>query len=1140
MAELSAQEGQAEAPKATAGAVPGVDAGPPAPSRRRRAAVIRAGKRAGRAGFTAVVVLTVMAAVGILGALALTGRPISLPVWAVAELETRANETVRAALPGAAVSIGAIEITVEDDWTPRLRIEDVRLLQDDGTSILALPDLRFAFDAGAFLRERRLRPQSVRLIGGSIALKRQADGTLDLRFGTASPTPPIAGLAGLLGGIDRALATPLLGRLQRIEIEAATLTLEDSRTGRVWSLGDGRVRLEARADGLAAELGLSLVGGGGTPARAQLSLLRPKGETKLRLTAAITQVAARDIAAQAPVLGWLAVLDAPISGRIAAEVTEVGLSALEAEMSLGSGALRPEGAARPIAFDRASLTLGYDPALGRIALKDLSVESRTLRLKAAGHSYPLDAGGKILTGALGARLPAAFLGQVSIREAQIDPEGLFERPLVFTAGAMDARVSLTPFAVDIGQVTLIEERGRRLTLAGRAEALPEGWQAALDVGLDAIAHDRLLQLWPKTAVANTRTWVGQNVAQGILTDVKAALRVSPGQEPRLALGYEFDGAEVRFLRTLPPIQDGRGRSSIDGKTYTIVLDAGRVDAPLGGQIDVAGSVFAVPDITAKPARAEITLKTQSSVTAALSLLDLPPFGFLSKAGRDPDMGEGRAVVDTRLSLPLARRVELKDVSYSVNGLLLDLTSDVIVKGKTVRAKSLVLQADPTGVSISGPGTIGRVPFDVTYALGFGPEAKGRSTVKGTVALSPETVAEFGLGLPEGMVSGAGQAGIEIDLRKDQAGRLTLTSDLRGIGLRLPPLGWAKAASAKGRLEVDATLGQPPQVSRLVLNAAGLEAVGEVSLRAGGGLERARFSSVTLNRWLDAPVDLVGRGAGRAPEIVLNGGTVDLRRFDRGAGGAGAGNASGGALEVSLDRLIVTDGIQLTGFRGSFAQRGGLNGSFRASINGASPVSGAVVPSKYGMAVRVESADAGATLAAAGVFASAKGGSLDLRLTPRAQTGQYDGVALIRDIRVRKTSALAELLSAISVVGLLEQLNGTGILFTDASAEFILAPQAIEVTRGSATGASLGVTMEGLYGTQTKRLALQGVISPVYLLNGIGAALTRRGEGLFGFNYALGGTADNPSVQVNPLSILTPGMFREIFRRPAPALDKTTQ
>ena len=42
--------------------------------------------------------------------------------------------------------------------------------------------------------------------------------------------------------------------------------------------------------------------------------------------------------------------------------------------------------------------------------------------------------------------------------------------------------------------------------------------------------------------------------------------------------------------------------------------------------------------------------------------------------------------------------------------------------------------------------------------------------------------------------------------------------------------------------------------------------------------------------------------------------------------------------------------------------------------------------------------------------------------------------------------------------------------------------------------------------------------------------------LVGFNYRLKGSADRPEVLVNPLSIFTPAIFREIFRRPVPNLE----
>jgi hypothetical protein len=58
-----------------------------------------------------------------------------------------------------------------------------------------------------------------------------------------------------------------------------------------------------------------------------------------------------------------------------------------------------------------------------------------------------------------------------------------------------------------------------------------------------------------------------------------------------------------------------------------------------------------------------------------------------------------------------------------------------------------------------------------------------------------------------------------------------------------------------------------------------------------------------------------------------------------------------------------------------------------------------------------------------------------------------------------------------------------------------------------------------------------------MLNGIGQIFSKRREGLFGFNYRMTGAADDPRVSVNPLSILTPGMFREIFRSEPPKLDQ---
>jgi len=1077
----------------------------------------------------------------VLGVFGVVGRTIPLPVWVVAEVETRLNRDLSAAAPDVALALGMVDLTLDEDFIPRLLLQDLRLLKRDGTTLLALPEVRISLQGRALLSgEARL--SSLRIIGARLVVKRDTTGRFDIAVGEAATlgaAPALTGFGDLFDQVDRVLALPGLEHLSRIEAEGLSVAVNDLRSGRVYELGDGRLTVDNRAGALAAELSVSLQGQARTPGRVVVQLVTEKARSVARITAEFNDISAADLAAQAPLLAPLASLDAAISGRLAAELGDAGVTALDGHLDIGKGALRPTPAAVAVPFDRAAFSLAYAAETGLVTLSRIEVESPTLRAQASGQTYLVDAAGARLMGPLGGAVPAAFITQIQLQDVMIDPAGVFAEPVRFSTGALEFRLGLEPFGVEIGQFALAEDQ-RRLVMTGRIGADAAGWTTALDVTLNEISNDRLVALWPKSILGRTRDWVGRNLLDGNLRDIRAALRLSPGQEPRLHLSYAFDGADVRFLRSLPPIEGGKGYSTIEGLTYTMVMTEGQVTAPQGGQIDMAGSVFAVPDVSAKPAMAEIRLSTRSSLTAALSLLNLPPFNFMTKAERPVDLGEGRAEILTRLTLPLQGRVGLADIRYQVTGTVFDFASDKLVPKRRITADRLAVTASPAGIEITGPGRLGEVNFDVTYAQGFGPDQKGRSSIRGSATLSQKVAEEFGLGLPAGMVSGDGRATVEIDLQRGAPGRLRLRSDLEGIGLSLPELAWTKARGSKGVLEADVTLGEEPRVDRLALDAAGLKADGAISLRPGGGLETARFLRVTLDEWLDAAVELTGQGAGKPLAIALTGGTVDLRRMpEREARGTSASGKSGGPLRLDLDRLIVSQDITLTRLRGDFRLLGGFNGEFTALMNDGPVVTGTVVPSRHGTAVRLRSNTAGETFAAAGVFLAGRGGRLDMTLTPREQRGHYDGRLTIRDVRVRNASVLAELLNAISVVGLLEQLNGQGLVFNTVEGEFLLTPQLIDLRRGSATGASLGVSLTGVYQTGSKRLAMEGVISPVYLLNGVGAVLTKRGEGVFGFNYTLQGTAEALEVGVNPLSILTPGMLRGLFRGGRSAAPDTT-
>jgi hypothetical protein len=1084
--------------------------------------------RARRSGISLTVILTLVVLALGLGFLtmAYTGKSIRLPTWAVAEIEARLNDSLDASrLPeGAAVSIGSVEVAVGADFVPDLRLADLRLITGAGRSLLALPEAYLSLDPQA-LATGKLRPSGLRLVGARLAVRRGLDGRIDLQLGSSDGPGPQS-LGEVLDAISRTFSAPALSSLSTIEIEALSLELNDLRAGRRWQVGDGRLTVVNRETDVTADLALTLLDGA-EASQATFALTVTKAGGAARLTADINRMAASDLAAMAPPLAFLGLVEAPISGEVVAELDDTGaLADLSARLDIAAGEIAPTEGARPIAFDRAGLALRFDPVTAEIALTGLAVDSPSLRIRAEGSGDLLAAdGGPMQPG----RLPEMIVAQIGFAEVKVDPEGLFAEPVVFSQGALDARLRLQPFRLEIGQLVLVEA-GDRLQLSGEVEAAEGGWTGGLNVELDRIDTDRLLKLWPVSAVPRTRTWFADNVGQGTLSDVRAALRFQPGEAPVFNLRYEFADTEVRFVRTLPPVLDARGHATLENLTYTMKLDEGHVIAPEGGRIEADGSVFQIPDITQRPAMAKIDLVTSSELLATLSLLDQEPFSFFSKAGQPVNLGEGRAELRTRLTMPLVPKVTLDEVSFTVTGLIRNFSSPSLVAGRILTAPEVQVSVTTDGLELAGQGMLDLLPVDLTYLQGFGPEQKGRARINGTVTLSDAALRDFGIAFPKGSITGEGPAAIDIALVKDQPPQLTLVSNLTGLGLRLDALGWSKGAKARASLNLEARLSREPVVDRLTLDAPGLTAAGAITTREGGGLEAARFSRVQAGDWLDAPLTLTGRDGG-AFDVAVTGGRIDIRRMPKGGSGAG----SGGPIDLALDRLVISDGISLTDFRGSFGSRGGFNGEFRAGVNGAGALRGLVGPVEGGTAYRITSDNAGAIMAAAGIFDKGRGGELDMTLSPRGPEGHYNGKATFTRMRVQGAPALAELLSAISVVGLLEQMGGEGLAFNNGEVRFILTPEAVEITQGSAVGASLGISFAGLYQTAGARLNLQGTVSPIYLVNGVGQIFSRPGEGLFGFNYKVSGTAENPVVSVNPLSVFTPGMFREIFRSAPPNL-----
>ncbi|KAA9008975.1 YhdP family protein [Histidinibacterium aquaticum] len=1071
----------------------------------------RRGRKRRAAGRLAIALAGASVAFLVVVALSLPGREITAPSWVTEDVEARAEEML-----GGGIDFRDITVTLGSDLHPRVALTEAVLSDAEGRVVARVPRIDALVSPRGLLLERQLLLQELVVTGAEVVLARDESGAVQVSF-EAGGGP---GAGGLADALDR----PALAALEEVRAEALTLTYEDARSGRRWTVEDGDMRLSVTDEALEIAGDLEVPQAGGVPSTLAVDVSLPRGDGAAAFGIDLDGAPAADLAGQFAALSWLRVIDAPLSGNLRGTLGADGRPGeMDAVLRIGAGVVRASDETRPIPFDGARAYLSYAPATDEIAVDLLELSSEEAEIHASGRAYLRD---------LQNGRPGEIWGQFDIARASVNPGGRYADRLDLAEGAADLRLRFDPFRLDLGSATLALPGGARLQANGEARAGESGWRVALDLASERMTIADALGLWPEGWRPGVRGWFARNVTAGRVSDLSVSLRSEAGAAPIVAADFEISEGSVRFLQRMPELTGAEGFVQILDRSFALTLDAGEVEAPEGGTLDLAGSSMVIPVMGLPRTPAEFALKVAGPLPALLSVVDRPPLTLLSRANLPVALAEGEAEVSGRVVLPLGDGLTPDQVSYEMEATFRNVTSDELVPNRTLTAERVTLSASPGGLTVDGPVRVSGVPVEGSFSKTFEPGSPAR--VSGEVRLSPEALEAFGIGLPEGVVAGQGTGQLDLTLRRGAPPAFTLTSDLTGLRLRLPWVGWEKVPGTSGRLEIAGQLGETPHVDRLAAEAPGLRAEGRIDLETGGRFEAARFSRLSVGGWLDVPLVLRGRGAGQPVGVEVNGGTLDLRRARFGGGG---GSGQGGPITAELDRLQITETLALTDFVGSFRPDGGLGGRFGARVNGGPSVEGALVPSEGRTAVRLTSEDGGGVLRAGGLLPNARQGSLDLRLQPTGSPGTFDGHLSIDDLRIQDAPAMAALLDAISVVGLLQQLDGQGLAFSEVDAWFRLTPDRITVTQASAVGPSLGLSLDGTYTQATKAMEFQGVISPFYLLNGIGSVLTRRGEGLIGFNFTLGGTPGDPQVRVNPLSALTPGMFREIFRRPAPEVGQ---
>ena len=175
----------------------------------------------------------------------------------------------------------------------------------------------------------------------------------------------------------------------------------------------------------------------------------------------------------------------------------------------------------------------------------------------------------------------------------------------------------------------------------------------------------------------------------------------------------------------------------------------------------------------------------------------------------------------------------------------------------------------------------------------------------------------------------------------------------------------------------------------------------------------------------------------------------------------------------------------------------------------------------------------------------QGGQLRARLK-RSGDGPFSGPVRASNFVIENEPRLGSLVSdpvvampergASQQIEELKRLDVKRVRFIEARAGIEKGEGYLRVTNGIFSNAQIGLTFDGLVFDERSRMDLTGTFLPAIGISRAIGAIPFVGEilgngrdsGLIGVTFRLRGAVRNPQIEINPVSLVAPGIFRKVF------------
>lgn len=618
---------------------------------------------------------------------------------------------------------------------------------------------------------------------------------------------------------------------------------------------------------------------------------------------------------------------------------------------------------------------------------------------------------------------------------------------------------------------------------------------------------------------------------------------------------ELTDGDIFYLEGMPVVHNVYGTAHFTDHNILIDIDKGINDGVIitGGKVDIY-------DLNKEDNFILIDLIGNSSVTDALNLINNPPLEFAKEIGLKPEKIKGNVDLALKLDFELRQDLQGKDIKVDVKADLHNVEIPKLIDKHGVGAKEMKLYVNSAGWGLSGEGSFENIPIILTMDEKFADKNyKSRSKI----VFKLDEAAKKALGIDWKIIDapnieGYATVNADVIIKENDVIDININADLQNNKIDYAYFGFVKPKGEPAQLKAHAIvknekLSDIPSIS---LSKTGVNISGNIKMYPSGRVKLVDIDQISgAKTSAKAKVSLTDTEMPRI-KIDVSGSSFDLtplfdksddKKTNTSKTVVKQENEDDGLEEVNdMDIFITVHSLwtnkttPIQNFAGSAKLKHGVGldevhlvGNY--GIDKSIKVNLDYTPrGNKEHYLSIDSNNAGSTLKVLRLYDNMVGGNLKIEARRDAQK-KFIGHAAVRDFSIQDAPVIAKLLSVASFTGMLDLLKGDGLTFTHFSAPFEYQYKILTLKKAQAEGNVVGITTIGTYNRATDDIKFHGVIAPAYSLNRflgkipvVGNLLASKDGTIFAADYKINGSSDEPDVDINSLSILSPNSMKEWY------------